>query len=299
MSRISKSKSSLGAGLIILSSLFYATYGIWTTLMGNFFNGYTASALRSALVLIILLPIAFFYKKIDSLDLKKNWKKLLAMTFISTLIWGLLYYSVLEAGVGISLTVTYAAIVIGMMVFGWLLAGEKFTGKKVLSVTIGIIGLSLIFIETSSGSILLAALIAALVSGGASAANTVLAKQLPYNATQTTCVLWATSIIANFPMVFILNEPIPQFGFAIEWVYLIIFAIASILASLTLMNGLRYIEAGLAGIIGLMEIVFGIFFGIVLFNESIGSVTLLGVVIILVASIIPYFHMQYKNKTLK
>ncbi|HEX9804370.1 MAG TPA: hypothetical protein VGA67_01705, partial [Candidatus Dojkabacteria bacterium] len=61
----------------------------------------------------------------------------------------------------------------------------------------------------------------------------------------------------------------------------------------------RYIEAGLAGIIGLMEIVFGIFFGIVLFNESIGSVTLLGVVIILVASIIPYFHMQYKNKTLK
>lgn len=264
--------------------------------MGDFFSGYTASAIRSILVLIILIPIGLFRKQFGSLDFANNWKKLLSMVFISTLVWGLLYYSVLNAGIGVSSTVNYAAIVIGMVFFGWLLAKEKFTSDKKWSLAIGMFGLLLIFIQTSSGSIGFMPLIAAVISGLAIAANTVIAKQLPYNTIQTTCVFWATSVIANIPMIFILNEQLPQVGLYVEWFYLLMFAICSLLASWTLMRGLKYIDAGLAGILGLLEIVFGVMFGIILFNERIELLTILGVIIILLSSVFPYLLSLIKRK---
>ncbi len=289
-------KPGIGAGLIVLSSLFYASYGIWVTLMGDFFGGYTASALRSMLVLLILLPIAFLTRRLSSLELRKNWKPILAMILISTLVWGLLYYSVLNAGVGVSSTVNYAAIVMGMVFFGWLLAAEKITASKTWSLVIGMFGLSLIFIQSSTGAIAVLPLIAAVVSGLAVAANAVIAKQLPYNATQITCVFWATSVIANLPMVILLNEPLPLVGLHAEWLFLLIFAIASIFSSMTLMYGLKYIEAGLAGIIGLLEIVFGIIFGVILFGEIIPPLTMLGAGVILLAAAFPYLHKLYSDR---
>lgn len=128
-----KLNAPLGASLVVLSSFFYASYGIWTKLMGDFFGGYTASALRSVLVLLILAPFAFILHKFEPLRLKKNWKYIAGMLFFSFFIWGPLYYSILHAGVGLALTVAYASIVIGMFFFGWLMAGEKFTKDKAIS----------------------------------------------------------------------------------------------------------------------------------------------------------------------
>lgn len=82
----SKSGAPLGASLIVLSSLFYASYGIWTTLMGNFFGGYTASALRSVLVLLILVPIALAYRQLSAINLKQNWRYLAGMLLASILV---------------------------------------------------------------------------------------------------------------------------------------------------------------------------------------------------------------------
>lgn len=288
-----KTKYSLGAGLVILSSLFYASYGIWTTLMGDFFGGFTASAIRSVLVLMILLPIAYIKNKIENIDLKNNWKKLIAMVSVSTLVWGLLYYSVLNAGIGLSFTVNYASIIIGMLFFGWLLAGEKFTTDKKWSASIGIVGLLLVYFPSTLGDVQPLPLIAAVISGLAVAANTVLAKQLPYNTTMSAVVLWGTSVIANVPMMFILKETLPALGPFVEWFYLIMFAVASVLASWLLLRGMKYIEAGTAGILGLMEIVFGIIFGIVLFNESIESLALVGVVVIILAAAFPYIKEKF------
>src|ERR1700741_2496517 len=100
-----KYTAPLGASLVVLSSFFYATYGIWTKLMGDFFGGYTASALRSVLVLLILLPIALVYRKLEPLNLKQNWRYIAGMLVASLFTWGPLYYAILHAGVGISLAI--------------------------------------------------------------------------------------------------------------------------------------------------------------------------------------------------
>ncbi len=289
---MNKAKVPLGAGLILLSSLFYASYGIWTKLMGDFFGGYTASALRSVVVLILLIPITWKLKRFEPLNLKKNWRYILGMIGASLFIWGPLYYAVLNAGVGLALTVAYASIVIGMLFFGWLLAHERFTLAKTASVMLGIIGLALIF-SPSTSHVAWLALGAAMLSGLATALNTVISKNIQYNATQTTVVLWVTSVIANTLMLFVFREQYPVIGAHVEWIYLILFAGASLVASWSLTKGVKLIDAGVAGILGLFEIVFALVFGAVLFQENPSFLAILGAGIIIVAAAVPYLKSKH------
>jgi drug/metabolite transporter (DMT)-like permease len=284
-----KTKAPLGASLVVLSSFFYASYGIWTKLMGNFFDGYMASALRSALVLLILVPIAFNYRQLEPLRLKRNWPYIVGMLIASLFTWGPLYYAILHAGVGISLAVAYASIVIGMFFFGWLFVGERFTKGKAVSALLGIIGLALIFSPTTK-TIGWLALLGALISGISSAANSVFAKRIHYGATQSTVVLWSTSVVANFIMAGFFSELFPAIGWHIQWLYLVIFAIASVIASWSFVRGTKLIEAGAAGILGLLEIVFGVIFGALFFHERPTFVVLMGMAVVIIAAAVPYIQ---------
>lgn len=297
--RNKKLNAPFGASLVVLSSFFYASYGIWTKLMGNFFGGYTASALRSVLVLLILVPFAFTLHKFEPLRLNKNWKYIAGMLFFSFFIWGPLYYSILHAGVGLALTVAYASIVIGMFFFGWLMAGEPFTKDKAISAGLGLIGLALIFSPTTS-QVAWFALGMAMLSGLSTAALTVIIKLIPYNATQTTVVSWTTSVIANTIMIFVVSETRPAVGMHIEYFYLVLFALASVIASLALNRGVKLIEAGAAGVLGLLEIVFGVGFGMIFFHERPGALALLGAIVIIAASALPYMKdFNFKRGTLE
>ncbi len=282
-----KSLAPIGASLVVLSSFFYASYGIWTRLMGNFFGGYMASALRSILIVLLLFPIAVISGQLQPINWKRCWRYFAGLIFVSFFVWGPLYYAILHAGIGISLSINYASIVIGIFFFGWLLAGERLTRDKLLAAGLGIIGLGLIF-SPSINSIGWLALCAALVSGAAAGAAMVMTKQIPYNATQTTLVLWITSVIANIFMAVVFREHIPPIGPHVQWAYLPIFAVASIIASWSFIAGVKRIEAGAAGILGLMEIVFGVLFGVLLFHERPGIVVMAGVLTVIGAAAIPY-----------
>ncbi len=282
-----KVNAPVGATLVVLSSFFYASYGIWTTLMGDFFGGYTASALRSVIVVLILIPIVSLARQWEPILWKKNWKYLVGLIISSLFIWGPLYYAILHAGMGLALTVNYASIVIGVFFFGWIMAGERLTKDKIIAACLGLSGLALVFLPGST-DIPTIALGAAVVSGLSSSFVMVIAKKIPYNSGQTMAALWVTSVIANVFMALVFRENNPSFGLYVEWVYLIIFAITSVIATWALIQGLKLIEAGAAGILGLLEIVFGVLFGIVFFQEKPTPLALLGVAIIIVASAIPY-----------
>lgn len=290
-----KSKAPLGASLVVLSSVFYASYGIWTKLMGNFFDGYMASALRSVLVLVILVPIAVAYQQIEPLRLKRNWPYIAGMLVASTLTWGPLYYAILHAGVGIGSAVAYAGIVLGMFFFGWLFAGERFTKDKALSALLGIVGLALIFSPTTK-NIGWLALLGALLGGLSSAANSVFAKRIHYEATQSTIMLWSTSVVANFIMAAFYSKSLPAIGWLAQWFYLVIFAVASVIASWSFVKGTKLIEAGAAGILGLLEIVFGVIFGVVFFRERPTFIVLMGMAVVILAAAIPYIQHYNSQK---
>jgi drug/metabolite transporter (DMT)-like permease len=283
------SKAPIGASFIVVSSFFYASYGIWTKLMGDYFDGFTATIFRSILVVLILLPIAFAFGKFEPLNIKKNWPYLLGIFIASTTIWGPLYYAILHAGVGLGLAVAYASTVIGMFFFGRILGSEKITRIKAISASLGIAGLSLIFIPnfTDWGW---TALAAALVSGLSIAATNVLAQRIHYESTQSTIILWTVGIFSNFAMAILLSSPLPDISLDIEWVYLVIFSATSVVASWTFIKGLKLIDAGTASILGLLEIVFGVLFGVLFFHERPSVIALLGMTVIVIAAAIPYLQ---------
>lgn len=274
---------------MVLSSVFYASYGIWVTLMGNFFGSFTASALRCLLVLGCLFVLGAVRQELQRIHWRRDRKWLLIMVASSVLVSGPLYYSILNAGVGISLAIGYVGIVIGMFVFGRLFSGERFTRDKFAATALGILGLALVF-SPSIKSIGWFALTAALVSGLATAANMVTTKMVPYNGSQSAILVWGASVIANIPIIFLLQERAPLFGWHVEWFYLVLFVLASLIASWTFIRGLKLIESGAAGILGLLEVVFGVMFGVVFFHERPSVVVLIGIASILAAAAIPYLQ---------
>ena len=279
----------LGASLVVLSSVFYASYGIWTTLMGNFFGSFTASALRCILVLGSLFVITLLRKELQKVHWRRDYKWLIIMTISSVFVSAPLYYAVLEAGIGITLAIAYIGIVIGMFIFGWLLEGEHFTKDKLLATALGVLGIVLVF-SPSLKIVGWFALTTALVAGLATALNMTTTKKVPYNSSQSAILVWGSGVIANVPMVFLLSEPAPSIGLHAEWLYLLLFAAASLVASWTFIKGLKLVEAGAAGILGLLEVVFGVLFGVVFFHEHPDIIVLIGIASIVAAAAVPYFH---------
>lgn len=282
-----QSRAPLGASLVVLSSFFFASYGVWTKLMGDFFGSFTASALRCILVLGLMCGIAIMRRELQKVHWRRDRKWLLTMLASSGLISGPLYYAVLNAGVGISMAVAYVGIVVGMFVFGWLFEGERFTRDKFVATAFGILGLLLIF-SPSVKAVGWLALSAALIGGLAAAANMAATKKISYNTSQSVILAWGMGVIANVPIAFLLGEALPDIGWHAEWGYLLLFVLASVVASWTFIQGLKLIEAGAAGILGLLEVVFGVLFGVVFFHERPDLIVLLGVAAIIVAAAIPY-----------
>jgi drug/metabolite transporter (DMT)-like permease len=280
-------RAPLGATLVVTSSVLYASYGVWTKLLGNAFGGYTVSAVRSILVMIILLIGAVRFRQLEPMQWKRDrsWLALLLLT--ACIIWGPLYYAIIKAGVGLSLSINYACIVIGSFLFGRLFLKERYNVQKFLATVAGFIGIALIFMRPGA-HIVFVALCAAVISGLGSAANMTVTKRIEYNATQSAVISWCASIIANSVMAFVFDHRPHSIDHLDKWLYVVIFALASTAASWTFVKGSKMIEIGAAGILGLFEIVFGVLFGVAFFGERVGFAAAVGIVFIIAAAAIPY-----------
>lgn len=282
-----RNSAPYGASLVVLSSLFYATYGVWTKLIGDYFGAFTQGTLRSGLTAVFLVVAAILFKQLKQIHWRRDAKWFAASFFSSIFIPATMYYSVLNAGIGVSIGIAYIGIVLGMFFFGWLLAKERFTKDKWLSTLLGMVGLGLVFLPGIESAAWLA-MIAALGGGVAVALNIVVSKKLPYSALQTASIAWILGTLANLPFIFLFGESAPVGGWHVEWLFIVLFALTSVIASWAVIQGVKLIEAGAAGVLGLLEIIFGVILGVVFFSERPGVVTLFGLAAILAAAAIPY-----------
>ena len=267
--------------------------------MGEYFGAYTQTVIRSLLVAVGLLPIVLLCKWWKPVQLRRDARLLLLGFAATAFVGGPMYYAVLHAGVGVSLAICYVGIVVGMFFFGWLMNKERYGKDKWLSTVLGIAGLALVFSPSMHTAGMLA-LGAALVSGLATALDVVVSKKLPYSASQTTLIMWLVAVPANLPFIFLFGEPLPKTGWDMEWLYLFCFAAVSLAASWLVTRGVKLIEAGAAGILGLLEIVFGVLFGVLLFSERPAGIVLLGMTSIVAAAAIPYVqHYNTQKGTLE
>ena len=62
-------------------------------------------------------------------------------------------------------------------------------------------------------------------------------------------------------------------------------------------KGVQLVDVGVAGILGLLEIVFGVLFGMLFFKEKLGAIVLIGMFIIIISATIPYLREFNKKST--
>ncbi|HSW65797.1 MAG TPA: DMT family transporter [Bacillota bacterium] len=284
-----RSAKAVGASLVVMSSLFYGSYGVWMALMGTAFGVYTQGIFRSLLVVLIVLPVALLRRQWQPIQWRRDRWWLLVSFLTSIGIAGPSYYATQKIGVGLMSAVLYAGIVLAMFFFGWLLSKERYTLDKGIATALGLVGLWLVF-SPNANHLGLLGLGAALVAGLASGLNVVVSQKMPYGVLQTMSIAWSGGVLACLGMALLLGEYRQPITWGVQWLYLVLFVATSVLASSTVIKGVKLIDAGSAGILGLLEIIFGVLLGVVFFGERPGGLALVGMAFITLAAAIPYLH---------
>lgn len=292
-----KKEQIKGVLLVFLSSILFGSYGIWSVLAGKDFGVFFQGYIRALMVLLFLIPLCFYLKSWKEIE-RKDYKIFGLFSLFVVFTQAPLYYAFQNSGVGIASLVFFATYLIIQYIFGGLFLGEKIGKIKIISFVLAIIGLLFIF-NTSLGVFSLFALVMASVNGVASGAEIASTKLIPtkYGIIQTSIIGWIAIVITHLPLSLMVGERQLTPAFSIEWVAMLCFAIAGMLAFMFVVYGYKYVEASIGGLIGLLEIIFAIIFGVLVFHEKLTSSIVVGCLIILSAAMLPYLFEIYKKKS--
>jgi drug/metabolite transporter (DMT)-like permease len=281
---IKNSKALKGSIFIILSAVFFGTYGIWSKLMASSFGEFNQAWIRALILLIILLPFGFLtkkFKKIDKVDIK--WFAIISLC--GGLNQAPYFFGFKHLPVGTATLLFYLALTIGAYIIGKLFFGEKITKIKYLALFISIIGLTIIYkLSLSQAQILPAVL--TMASGLMGAGAVVFSKKISarYSETQILSVLFVAMLAINFPISMVMGEIVPSFSLVIPWTAEVIYSLALLAANALVIAGFKYLEPSIGGILGLLEVVFAAIFGIVFFQEILTIQFIFGSILILIAA---------------
>jgi drug/metabolite transporter (DMT)-like permease len=294
------STTVFGSSLIILSTIFYGSYGVWTRLMGNSFGPFMQAWIRAALIIAILYAISVFTKQSWQ---RVRWRDdkwwLIAWILGSWFIGGPLFYAYNRLGIGVTTLIFYSGYLMSMFMLGWLVNHERFSFDKLLATLLALTGLVLISAPTVNRAALLP-LCASLLAGWGIGIDLVVSQHVKYNSLQTSALAWAAGMVGSLPMAFLLHERTPGLHDVSAWAYLLIFVLACIAASWLAVHGVKLIEAGAAGLMGMLEIVWAVLFGILFFHERPHFLAYAGAILIVAAAAIPYAvaHKTVEERTL-
>ncbi|MEA3357471.1 MAG: DMT family transporter, partial [Patescibacteria group bacterium] len=162
-----KSKVSKGSMYILLSTIFFGSYGIWSKLMADDFDVFSQAWLRGVVVVVILLPVGIALKSFRKVRLR-DLKWFVIVTIPGSLVLPFYYYGFINLSMGNSTILFYSALTLTAYVLGIIFFGEKLSWVKTVALILGMSGLATIFSISISSSSLVPALItfAAGVCGG-------------------------------------------------------------------------------------------------------------------------------------
>jgi drug/metabolite transporter (DMT)-like permease len=281
--------------LVIFSSFFYGTYGIWSRLMGDNFGAFSQGAVRAGLVVLILLPMVLVSGGLRHFSIKKS-KKLLLVSLGSIFFTAApIYYAMNTIGIGLSLVLFYACYFLSMQVFEFATKHRLPISREVVTIAMALLGIFTIY-HPNGGFAISFGSIAAMLAGVGTGFNVLASEKIDANSLTTTFLAWLCGLIVMIPVAVIIHDQVPPLG-SVAWIYIIIFACCSVASSWTVITAVKIVSTGLVGLVGLLEIVFGIIFGMVFFNESVTLPMILGSLLIISAAI-PNIYELRKRKAL-
>lgn len=277
-----------GIYLVLLSSLMFGSYGIWSRLMGDFFAPFYQGWTRGLIILLILAPYLLWKKQIIPIK-KKDWPWFATFMCFTSLTQAPLYYAYNHMDVGTATILFFATMLLTMYVVGFAYLGEKMSKVKLLAFLVACLGLFVTFSFSLQAFSLLAASMAVL-NGIASGTEISSSKKLTgtYSALYITWLSWLMVVLTNLPVSLLLGEAQTLLSFSVEWLYQLGYVGASLVAFWAVIEGFKYVEASIGGLLGLLEVVFSIVLGMVLFKEILTTRVVIGALLVISAAAFPH-----------
>lgn len=278
---------SRGTVFILISSVFYASYGIWSRMMGGYFGEFSQAWTRG-LVLLIFVLIYGTYKSIFRKIPMEDWKWFGIIALCGGLNQAPYYYGFQGLGVGTGTVIFYAALLIGGYLIGSIFFKEKMGITKLASLLLAVIGIVTIYQLSLTVDQVFPALVMIMAALMGSVAA-VLPKKLSgtYHELQIMMGYFIVMVVANGILAWFFGEKLPIGSSITPWLGQLGYITAMLLANVTVIEGFRHIEASVGSLIGLVEIILGVIFGYLFFAESIGVATVVGGLLILMAAALP------------
>ena len=276
-----------GSILIFGSALCFASYGVWSRLLGHEFAVFYQGWVRSAIILLILLPIAIVGKQLK--PIRKPDRTWFAITMICTVFTQApLYFAYNHLPLGTATFIFYGFFLITTYAVGWIFLSEKLTRIKMISLLLALTGLLLTF-GLSLGSFSIAAMLLAALNGLASGGEIATSKKSTrrYSSLQLTLYSWVLILLTHLPISLILGERQIPPAFDLEWAAMLGYAASGLGGFWLVIEGFKYIDASIGGLIGLLEIPLSVILGIALFSDHIAASVIFGGLIIIAAAVLP------------
>src|SRR3990167_2092348 len=290
-------KIKRGIILIFLSSLMFGTYGVWSKLIGDSFGSLYQAWTRAAIIFLILLPILYFTKQIVHIQ-KKDWKWMTIFLIFTSGTQAPIFYAFNHMDIGTATLLFFTTMLLTMYIVGFVFLKEKLSKIKIVSFLTAVAGLYFMFFFSLEKFTLLAALMAVL-NGIASGGEVSISKKLTnsYSALYLTALSWLIIVPTNGLISLMIGEKQIVPSLTLVWVWQLCYTITALLAFWLIIEGLKYVEASIGGLIGLLEIIFSIGFGIIIFGEKLTPKIAIGATLILLAASLPHLKQLSENET--
>lgn len=270
----------------------FGSYGVWSRLMGNDFGVFYQGWTRTFLIALLLLPIVLYKKQIIPIR-KEDWKWMSVFLISTSLTQAPIYYAFNHMDIGTATLLFFVGMIIIMYAFGFIFLKEKVTKTKLLAFFLACLGLYITFSFSLVAFSLLAASMA-LLNGAASGLELSSSKKLTgsYSPLYVTWLSWIIIAITNAIASVALGEMQHWPVWNVAWLYLVIYAVVSLLGFWFAIEGYKYVEASIGGLLSLLEVVFAVIFGILIFKEVLTTQIILGGVLIMIAAALPHIVRQ-------
>lgn len=272
---------------ISLSALFFATYGVWSHIMGNSFGDFFQAWTRGIIIASILFCIGIATKQI-----KKIQRKDLIWFCIISLAGGLnqapYFYAFRNINIGTATLLFYSSLTISSYILGKFFFREKITFIKLLSLFIALLGMFLIFSFSWQMPFIIPAFFA-VIAGIMGGLEVVFSKKISnrYPSITVLIYIFVVMFVGNGIISFFAHDNMPSFALSTGWMAQIGYAASMLAAMYFVVLGFRYIEPSIGGILGLSEIIFTIIFGYIFFQQHLNSAVFIGGALILIAAALP------------
>ncbi len=285
-----------GVIFILLASLMFGSYGVWSKLIGDDFGVFYQGWVRALILTIILVPILIYRKELIPIQ-KKDWGWLAVFLLFTSMTQAPIFYAYNHMDIGSATLLYFVTMLLTMYLVGFIFLGEKVTRIKIISFVLALTGMYSIFSFSLVAFTLLAAGLAVL-NGFASGGEVSFSKKLSgaYSPLYLVTMSWVIILFTNGPISIIIGETQHLPSLDVVWLYQIGYTIASLFGFWLIIKGLKYIESSIGGLIGLLEIVFSILFGVFLFKEVLTYQVALGTILIIFAVALPHVYRLVSKK---